>query len=201
MQEYSGVFSIQTRCMYALCCVYAVYACRLSLLHKYEFTKDINRMAIKIITLLVFLHLLAGCSLAPRILYKIDVQQGNVVTEEMLEKLRPGMTRPQVRFVMGSPLIVDPFRDNRWDYAYIQRIRGGLVEQKRLTIYFIDDRLDRTELQNIHSSDKKKPQADLQLKSEDRDGEALNHHAEHPSVTGGAESGNPDSVPENHIDK
>ncbi len=157
-------------------------------------------MAIKIITLLVFWHLLAGCSLAPSILYKIDVQQGNVVTEEMLEKLRPDMTRPQVRFVLGSPLIVDPFRNNRWDYAYIQRIRGNLVEQKRLTIYFKDDRLDRIELKEMHSSDDKKPQADSQLKSEDRDDKESSHHSER-SVTTDVDSGNPNNAPENHSDK
>ncbi|MBX3639065.1 MAG: outer membrane protein assembly factor BamE [Nitrosomonas sp.] len=156
-------------------------------------------MTIKIITLLVFWHLLAGCSLAPRILYKIDVQQGNVVTDEMLEKLRPGMTRPQVRFVLGSPLIVDPFRNSRWDYAYIQRIRGELVEQKRLTIYFEDDRLIRTELQEIYSGGKKS-RTDLQSRSENPEDKELGSHSEH-SATTDAESGNPNSAPDSHFDK
>lgn len=94
--------------------------------------------------MLVFLNL-TGCFLVPHVLYKIDVQQGNVVTDEMLDKLKPDMTKSQVRFVLGSPLIVDVFRDNRWDYVYIQRMKGDLVEQKRLTIFFNkDDRLIRT---------------------------------------------------------
>ena len=100
--------------------------------------------------LLCFFNL-TGCFLIPHVLYKIDVQQGNVVTDEMLDKLREGMTRPQVRFVLGSPLIVDVFRDNRWDYVYIQRKKGDLVEQKKLTIYFEDDRLMRIENKQLYS--------------------------------------------------
>ncbi|MDC8444318.1 MAG: outer membrane protein assembly factor BamE [Nitrosomonas sp.] len=150
-------------------------------------------MPIKIITLLVFLHFLAGCSLAPRLLYKIDVQQGNVLTDEMLEKLRPGMTRSQVRFVLGSPLIVDPFRNNRWDYAYIQRIRGGLVEQKKLTVFFEDDRLVRTEMQEMYSSGRKTPQLDAQPKSDDFDNKLLRDSPENPVIPD-AESGRPDST-------
>ncbi|HQU61950.1 MAG: outer membrane protein assembly factor BamE [Nitrosomonas sp.] len=150
-------------------------------------------MPIKIITLLVFLSFLAGCSLAPRLLYKIDVQQGNVLTDEMLEKLRPGMTRSQVRFVLGSPLIVDPFRNNRWDYAYIQRIRGGLVEQKKLTVYFEDDRLVRTEMQEIYSSGRKTPQADAQPRSDDADHKPLRDSSD-DSVVSDAESRKPDST-------
>ena len=101
-------------------------------------------MVVKIIALFIIFQL-AGCSLMPHFLYRIDVQQGNVVTQEMVEMLKPGMTKSQVRFVMGSPLIVDVFRDNRWDYAYIQREKGDLIEQKRLTIFFEEDRLVRIE--------------------------------------------------------
>jgi outer membrane protein assembly factor BamE len=105
-------------------------------------------MVVKAFILLAFLAP-AGCSYLPHIMYKIDVQQGNVVTEEMLEKLKPGMTKSQVLFVMGSPLIVDAFRDNRWDYVYVLREKGELVEQKRLTIYFNDDKL--VNIENIQS--------------------------------------------------
>ncbi len=97
-------------------------------------------MIAKILALTVLL-LLTGCSYLPPILYKIDVQQGNVITEEMLDKLKPGMTKAQVLFVLGSPLIVDTFRDNRWDYVYIFREKGKLVEQKRLTIFFENDKI------------------------------------------------------------
>jgi len=121
-------------------------------------TYNINKMVAKIFTLLVFL-LLAGCSYLPHILYKIEVQQGNVVTEEMVEKLKPGMTKAQVLFVMGSPLIIDAFRDNRWDYVYLFREKGDLVEQKRLTIFFENDNLINIEnyLQFSNGPIKSKP--------------------------------------------
>jgi len=103
-------------------------------------------MIVKIIVLLIIFQL-AGCSFLPNVLYKINVQQGNVVTQEMVNKLKPGMTKSQVRFVMGSPMIVDAFRDNRWDYVYVQREKGELVEQMRLTIFFENDQL--THIENL----------------------------------------------------
>ncbi|SES77025.1 outer membrane protein assembly factor BamE [Nitrosomonas marina] len=121
-----------------------------SLLYQYCKFVQFYKMIIRIIVLLVFFNL-SGCFLIPHVLYKIDVQQGNVVTDEMLDKLKVGMTKPQVRFVLGSPLIVDTFRDNRWDYVYIQREKGDLVEQKRLTIYFEDERLIRMENEQLYS--------------------------------------------------
>jgi len=59
---------------------------------------------------------LAGCSFPG--VYKIDIQQGNVVTQDMIDQLRPGMTRRQVRFIMGNPLLTDTFHADRWDYLY-----------------------------------------------------------------------------------
>lgn len=63
------------------------------------------------------------------------------MTQDMVEKLKPGMTKSQVRFVLGTPLIVDAFRDNRWDYVYMRQEKGELIEQKRLTIFFENERL------------------------------------------------------------
>ncbi|MEQ1488443.1 MAG: outer membrane protein assembly factor BamE [Methylotenera sp.] len=68
--------------------------------------------------------------------YKIDVQQGNVVTSKMLLQLRPGMTKSQVRFIMGTPLIQDSFHGNRWDYAYQMRENGKITEQRRVILDF-----------------------------------------------------------------
>jgi outer membrane protein assembly factor BamE len=101
-------------------------------------------MRAKILTLLVLL-LLAGCSSVPSLLYKIEIQQGNVITQEMVNKLKPGMTRSQVRFALGSPLISDAFHDNRWDYVYRLEQKGRLVEQRKLTVFFEDDKLVRTD--------------------------------------------------------
>ena len=73
--------------------------------------------------------------------FKMEVQQGNVVTSKMLLQLRPGMTRSQVRYIMGTPLIVDSFRDNRWDYFYELRKQGVLVEKRRVILDFDKDSL------------------------------------------------------------
>lgn len=71
--------------------------------------------------------------------YKIDVQQGNVITQKMVNQLRPGMTRNKVRFVMGSPLLEDSFNKNRWDYVYSLQPGGKERSQRVLTIFFKDD--------------------------------------------------------------
>ncbi|SNX60899.1 Beta-barrel assembly machine subunit BamE [Nitrosomonas ureae] len=115
-------------------------------------------MAVKFSALLIFL-LFTGCSFLPHILYRIDVQQGNVVSDEMLEKLTLGMTKSQVLFVMGSPLIVDAFRENRWDYVYLMREKGDLIEHKRLTLFFENDTLINIEnyMQFSQETTKTKP--------------------------------------------
>ena len=82
---------------------------------------------------LVFIStMLASCSylsvpvLAP---YKMDIRQGNYLTAEMREKLKLGMTKQQVRYVLGTPMISDAFHGNRWDYPYRLEQRGTLVEK------------------------------------------------------------------------
>lgn len=83
---------------------------------------------------LLLLPLLTACSyLTP---HRIEIQQGNLVTQDMLAQLKPGMTPAQVRFVLGTPLVVDPFRDNRWDYVYSLKQKGKAVEQRRVTVVF-----------------------------------------------------------------
>ncbi|MBM7063049.1 outer membrane protein assembly factor BamE [Pseudomonas sp. UL073] len=79
---------------------------------------------------------LAGCSFPG--VYKIDIQQGNVVTQDMIDQLKPGMTRRQVRFIMGNPLITDTFHANRWDYLYSLQPGGGQRLQERMSIFFND---------------------------------------------------------------
>jgi outer membrane protein assembly factor BamE len=100
-------------------------------------------MHAKIFTLL-FLLLITGCSSIPSVLYKIDVQQGNIITQEMVDKLKPGMGRSQVRFVLGTALIDDVFHKDRWDYVYRLLQHGNLVEEYKLTVFFEDDKLVRT---------------------------------------------------------
>lgn len=94
----------------------------------------------RVIIIASFLLLLAGCTLFPGV-HKIDIQQGNLVTQEMVDQLRPGMTKRQVRFVLGTPLIMDTFNQQRWDYLLTQKLGGEARTQQRLTLFFEDDAL------------------------------------------------------------
>ena len=73
--------------------------------------------------------------------YKLDIQQGNVVTSKMLLQLRPGMTKSQVRFIMGTPLVQDSFHGKRWDYVYQMREAGKIKEQRRVILDFENELL------------------------------------------------------------
>jgi outer membrane protein assembly factor BamE len=78
--------------------------------------------------------------------YRMEIQQGNYLTQEMVSQLQAGMTRDQVRFVLGTPLLTDIFHDNRWDYVYRrQRANSREVEERRLSVFFENDRLVRVE--------------------------------------------------------
>lgn len=77
--------------------------------------------------------------------YRINVQQGNALTQEMVAKLKPGMTRSQVRFVLGTPMVQDPFHAQRWDYVYFFTEGHKPTRSRRLTVVFEDDKLLRLE--------------------------------------------------------
>jgi outer membrane protein assembly factor BamE len=85
---------------------------------------------------------LAGCGFS--VVHKIEIQQGNYVTQEMVDQLKPGMTRDQVRFVLGTPLLTDIFHENRWDYVYWRkRSDARTAEQRRISVFFEADKLVR----------------------------------------------------------
>lgn len=112
-------------------------------------------------TFLPIILLLAGLSLAgcgsklPALkTYKMDIQQGNVVTSKMLLQLRPGMTKSQVRYIMGTPLVVDSFHTNRWDYFYQLRQQGKVVEKRRVILDFDKDQLVAVRGDVVAASDK-----------------------------------------------
>lgn len=77
--------------------------------------------------------------------HRITIQQGNVITQQMIDKLKPGMTTSQVRFVLGNPVIDDSLDAARWDYIYTIQISGGEVIRKVLSLYFIEQRLSHFE--------------------------------------------------------
>lgn len=117
----------------------------------------------------VFCTLLAACSYKPGFIneYKIDVQQGNVLTQEMVNQLKPGQTRDQVRFILGSPMITDIFHQQRWDYVYRYRSgQTGNVESRQLVVFFdADGRLARVsgDVAGATVEDLSAPQANSRL--------------------------------------
>ncbi len=93
------------------------------------------------------LVLLGACSALPQVTpYRIEIQQGNWITQEMISKLKPGMTKEQVRFVLGTPLLVDPFHADRWDYVFMRTPQNSTaLEQRRITVFFADGKLLRVD--------------------------------------------------------
>ena len=90
-----------------------------------------------------------GCSLSqlklpelkiPRV-YKLSVQQGNVITQEMVDRLKPGMTRNQVEFVMGKPVLADPFKQDQWVYIYTLEVPDYFIQNFKMVLTFEDDTL------------------------------------------------------------
>jgi outer membrane protein assembly factor BamE len=73
--------------------------------------------------------------------YRIDVEQGNILTQETVDQLKPGMSRRQVRFILGTPLIEDTFNQNRWDYTYVKRNGLDILSESRLSVIFEGDSL------------------------------------------------------------
>jgi outer membrane protein assembly factor BamE len=94
------------------------------------------------------LPLLAACSGTPEVTsylspYRIDVRQGNYVSQDMVARLKPGMSHEQVRFALGTPLVTDMFHADRWDYVYRFQPGRGAVQLRRLVVYFEDGKLVR----------------------------------------------------------
>ena len=86
----------------------------------------------RIIAIALLASLLQAC-----ILYVPDVEQGNILTKDMIDKVKVGQSEQQVRFLLGSPLVQDVFHQDRWDYVYtMKKGRSKKVDQKRLTIIF-----------------------------------------------------------------
>ena len=91
--------------------------------------------------------LASGCGFVPRIPgvtpYRIDIQQGNYVSQEMIAQLKPGMTKEQVRFVLGTPMVTDIFHSDRWDYVYWREAPNGARETRKVTVLFEQGQLAR----------------------------------------------------------
>ncbi|GMV55447.1 MAG: hypothetical protein AMXMBFR6_12520 [Betaproteobacteria bacterium] len=98
--------------------------------------------------LLVPALMAAGCSVTESVTgrlkpYRMDIREGNFVTQEMAAKLKPGMSRDEVRFALGTPILTDLFHADRWDYLYRFQPGRGPLETRRLTLIFQNDVLAR----------------------------------------------------------
>jgi len=102
----------------------------------------ILNMARSLVAALGIVIILGACSV-----HKIDIQQGNVITQEMLEKLKIGMDKPQVSRLLGTPLVKDPFRKGRWDYIY-KFVAGdtGETQSSHITLFFDGDSLTKIDV-------------------------------------------------------
>jgi len=94
------------------------------------------------IALLLLAALVAGCG---SVVHRIEVQQGNLVAPESFARLKVGMTKVEVRNVLGTPLLTDPFRKDRWDYYFRHERRGRLMETNAIALWFEGDKLVRIE--------------------------------------------------------
>jgi len=101
---------------------------------------------------------LAGCGSVSKWLdaYTIDIQQGNYVSQDMVSQLKRGMSKEQVRFVLGTPLLTDIFHADRWDYVYYRKPPGGKTQERKLSVFFKDGKLDRLEGNVVAASEEQK---------------------------------------------
>ena len=87
--------------------------------------------------------------------YRLDIEQGNIVDDEKLAQVKTGMTRSQVRFLLGEPMIKDTFNQNRWDYYYSFETGKGLVQRRLLTLNFDGDTLQNMQKKEPETFERK----------------------------------------------
>ena len=88
---------------------------------------------------LVFVCAIVGCSISMPRVHKVAVQQGNILNQSMIDKLKPGMTRTQVAYVMGRPVMINTFDPDRWDYVFTIEVPGQFTESTRMSLFFEND--------------------------------------------------------------
>jgi len=96
---------------------------------------------IKFVSIALTLALITGCSFRIPSVYKMNVPQGNIVKQDMLDQLKPGLTKRQVRFIMGTPMVADSFNDQRWDYVFFVKRGETSFREEHIVINFENDKL------------------------------------------------------------
>jgi outer membrane protein assembly factor BamE len=114
---------------------------------------------------------LTGCSYLkfPGV-YRVPIQQGNIIDQKKVDQLKIGMTKRQVQYVMGSPLVNDAFHENRWDYIYQVRHGDKTLRNRRFTLYFTDDQLVRYD--GDYQPNAEKPVEDTYIEDAEKAGDA-----------------------------
>lgn len=113
-----------------------------------RFSMSLSRISLPISVVILTL-LSAGCSSVPSVSsvvseYRIDIQQGNVISQDMVAQLKPGLSKDQVRYILGSPMLLDVFHGDRWDYVYtMKKGASDVVETRRFSVFFQDGKLQR----------------------------------------------------------
>ena len=108
----------------------------------FKINKELSEHLMRFVLILVFCFFLNGCFLVP---YKIEVQQGNYVDSSMISLLKLNMTRDQVVYILGTPLVIDPFNRDRWSYVYLEGRTGNTEKKRDITLIFKDNKLVRIE--------------------------------------------------------
>jgi outer membrane protein assembly factor BamE len=121
-------------------------------------------MQFRILTILLSFIFISACSI-PKV-YKLTVQQGNIVTQDMLDELKEGMTKRQVAYVMGTPLIRSPYQQDRWDYLYTLERRDKVVKDYQVTVFFKDELYSHYEGEVPQEAKPEKQQEVLEEKKE-----------------------------------
>lgn len=125
-------------------------------------------MRASILTVLLGFATLAGCAFPG--VYKLNVQQGNIVTHDMIEQLEPGMTQRQVEYVMGTPVVQNPYEQQRWDYIYTLEQRDVITKRYHIKVFFdeqgnyiryegelpADESLDKSQLDDLPAQEEKR---------------------------------------------
>ncbi len=131
-----------------------------------------NLIFIPIIFIILSTSLLTACESWLPEAHKIDIQQGNHIKLKDLNKLKPGMTRNQVKFVLGTPLLQDGFHKNRWDYMYYLKPDKDKLRQSRVVLYFDGDKLSKIDKSHYQAEQqiKMQPQDNVQMDTEIKTG-------------------------------
>ena len=117
------------------------------------FPRAVARAAVRILPLALISFLATGCATFDRYapswrsfgVYKIDINQGNYLSQDAVDRLKVGMTQAQVRQTLGTPLLTDIFHADRWDYVYWREAQDGKREQRKVALFFEDNKLTRME--------------------------------------------------------